>query len=217
MTRQTLLFISLLVSSLVFAQKELSSFDVEKFTTHFRIENDTLTGNGANILKKRISESQFVLLGEEHFASEISILTNSLLPILADNDFKYFVVEIGPNSANTLVNEIHKKEQLYDFNTEYFKLTGEIPIPFFQGKEDEIFLKTALNRKFRIWGGVDQEYLTAQFFLFKKIMELSINKKEVKKHYKPAYEYMLTEFKKYWDDEDYKMFDNYLKSDKIET
>ncbi len=213
--KQTLLFISLLVSNLVFSQKELSSFDVEKFTTHFRIENDTLTGNGANILKKSISESQFVLLGEEHFASEISILTNSLLPILADNQFKHFAVEIGPNSANTLVNEIHKKEQLYDFNTEYFKLTGEIPIPFFQGKEDEIFLRTALNRKFQIWG-IDQEYLTAQFFLFKKIIKLSTNKKEVGKYYKPAYEYMLTEFKKYWDDENYKMFDNYLKSDEIE-
>jgi len=214
--KHKLLFTSLLLTSLVYSQKGLSSFDVEKFTSHFRIENDSLIGNGANILKQKVSESQFVLLGEQHFASEISILTNSLLPILADNHFKYFAVEIGPNSANKLVNEIRKKKQLYDFNTEYFKLTSEIPIPFFDGKEDEIFLKTALNQKFQIWG-IDQEYLNAQFFLLKEIIKLSINQKEVKKYYKPAYKYMLTEFKKYWNDEDYKMFENYQKSDEIEA
>jgi len=214
--KQTLLIVSLFLTNLIYSQNELSSSDVEKFTSHFRIENDTFIGNGAIILFKMISESQFVLLGEQHFASEISILTNSLLPILANDGFKYFAVEIGPNSANKLVSEIHEKGQLYDFNTEYFKLSGEIPIPFFEGKEDEIFLKTALNQNLQVWG-IDQEYLNAQFFLFKEILNLSNNQEEMKKYYKPAHNYMLTEFKKYWTDEDYKIFENYQKSVEIDA
>ncbi|MFI1770251.1 hypothetical protein [Thalassobellus citreus] len=214
--KQTLLLISLFLTSLIYSQKELSSFDIDKFTYYFKIENNTLIGNGVKILKQRISESQFVLLGEQHFASEISIFSNSLLPILADNNFKHFAVEIGPNSANALVAEIHEKGQLYDFNTDYYKLTGEIPIPFFDGKEDETFLKTALNLKFQIWG-IDQEYLNAQFFLFKEILKLSADQKKVKKHYQLAYKYMLTEFKKYWADENYKIFENYQKSTEIDA
>ena len=175
-----------------------------------------IIGNGADLLIQKISESQFLLLGEEHFASEISILTNILLPILSENNYKYFAVEIGPNSAKKLVSEIKKKGQLYDFNTEYYKLSGEIPIPFFDGKEDETFLKTALNNDFQIWG-IDQEYLSAQFFLFKEIFELSDNKNEIEKHYLAAYSYMLSEFKKYWIDEDYKIFEKYHNSNEINS
>lgn len=212
--KQTLLFIGLLLTGLVYPQKELASSDINKFTYHFKIENDILIGKGAEILNQEIAKSQFVLLGEQHFVSQISMLTNSLLPLLANNDFKYFVAEIGPNSANKLVDEIHKRGQLFNFNTTYYKLTGEVPIPFFEGKEDEIFLKTAITNKFQIWG-IDQEYLNAQFFLFNDILALSTEQKGVKSHYQSAYRYMLTEFKKYWDDENYKIFENYQKSDEI--
>ncbi len=202
------------ISTLTFSQDTLKVSDIEKFTYNFKISNNKLIGKGADTLAKRISESQFVMLGEQHFASEISILTNALLPTLSKNDYKYFMTEIGPNSAKKLVAEIENNGQLNDFNTKYFKQCGEIPIPFFDGVEDETFLKTAINNKFEIFG-IDQEYMSSQFFLFDEIFKLSKNKKEIEPKYNKANSFALNEFKKYWNDESYKIFDNYLISKEI--
>jgi len=203
-------------SLLVYAQKELNSKDIDKFCYKFKLENNKIVGNGKEILNNKISQSQFVLLGEQHFASEISLLTNSLIPILSNNNFKYFIAEIGPNSSKKLVAEIQKNGQLFDFNTKYNDLTGEIPIPFFDGKEDEQFLKTAMKNNFQILG-VDQEYQTAHFFLFDQILELSNNKINILPAYKNATEFMLAEFKEYWKDHKYKIFEKYINSKEINT
>ena len=176
--KETFSLLLILLSSLIYSQKELVSTDLDSFCYKFKIENEKIVGNGYEVLSNKISESQFILLGEQHYASEISLFTNSLIPILSKNNFKYFVAEIGPNSSKKLVSEIQKKGELFDFNTKYNDLTGEIPIPFFDGKEDEIFLKTALKNDFQICG-IDQEYQTAQFFLFDEILELSKNKKNI--------------------------------------
>lgn len=202
------------LSTLAFSQDPLKISDIEKFTYNFKIENNRLIGKGADSLVKKISESQFVMLGEQHFVSEISIFTNTLLPKLSENNYKYFLAEIGPNSANELVSQIANNGQLFDFNTENFDLCGEVPIPFFDGVEDESFLKTAINHKFKILG-IDQEYLSSQFFLFDKIMKLSKNRKMIDEKYNKAYTFMLREFKKYWNDGKYKIFDQYLMSKEI--
>jgi hypothetical protein len=202
------------ISTLSFSQDTLKVSDIEKFTYNFIISNNKLIGEGADTLSRRISESQFVMLGEQHFVSEISILTNALLPILSKSDYKYFMAEIGPNSAKKLVAQIESNAQLNDFNTKYFKQCGEIPIPFFDGVEDETFLKTAINNKFEILG-IDQEYMSSQFFLFDEIFKLSKNKNEIEPKYSKAYSFALNEFKKYWNDESYKIFDNYLNSKEI--
>ena len=202
------------ISTLAFSQNTLKVSDIKKYTYNFKISNNELIGEGADTLSRRISESQFVMLGEQHFVSEISILTNALLPILSKSNYKYFMAEIGPNSAKKLVSQIENNGQLNDFNTKYFKECGEIPIPFFDGVEDEMFLKTAINNKFEIYG-IDQEYLTSQFFLFDEIFKLSNNKEEIEPLYHKAYSFALNEFNKYWNDENYKIFDNYLTSKEI--
>lgn len=214
--KATFSFLLILLSSLVYAQKELASTDIDKYCYTFKIENEKIIGNGYKILDDHISKSQFVLLGEQHFASEISLFTNSLIPILYSNKFKYFVAEIGPHSSKKIVSEIQENSQLYDFNTKYYDLTGEVPIPFFDGKEDELFLKTALKYDFQILG-VDQEYQTAQFFLFDEILRLSKNKKNIFPAYEHATKFMLTEFKEYWKDSKYKIFEKYINSKEINT
>lgn len=213
---KTFCYLLIFMSSLVYSQKELMSTDIDKFCYTFKIENEKIIGNGYKILNDHISKSQFVLLGEQHFASEISLLTNSLIPILYNNQFKYFVAEIGPNSSKKLVSQIQENGQLFDFNTKYYDLTGEIPIPFFDGKEDELFLKTALKNNFQILG-VDQEYQTAPFFLFDEILRLSKNNKNIFPAYEHATKFMLTEFKEYWKDSKYKIFDKYINSSEINT
>jgi hypothetical protein len=204
----------ILLTTLIYSQTDLTSTDVDKFCYKFKIEDEKIVGNGFEILNDKISKSQFILLGEQHFASEISLFTNSLIPLLSKNKFKYFIAEIGPNSSKKLVSEIKKKGQLFDFNTKYYELTGEIPIPFFDGKEDEIFLKTALNNNFKILG-IDQEYLSSQFFLFEEILELSKKDKNILPAYEKATGFMLSEFKKYWKDSKYKIFEKYINSKEI--
>ena len=102
--KKTFCYLLIFMSSLVYSQKELMSTDIDKFCYTFKVENDIIIGNGYKILNDHISKSQFVLLGEQHFASEISLFTNSLIPILYNNKFKYFVAEIGPNSSKKLVS-----------------------------------------------------------------------------------------------------------------
>ena len=214
--KETFSLLLILLSSFIYSQKELVSTDLDSFCYKFKIENEKIVGNGYEILSNKISESQFILLGEQHYASEISLFTNSLISILSKNNFKYFVVEIGPNSSKKLVSEFQKKGELFNFNTKYNDLTGEIPIPFFDGKEDEIFLKTALKNDFQICG-IDQEYQTAQFFLFDEILKLSKNKKNILPAYENANKFMLAEFKQNWKDSKHKIFEKYINSIEINT
>ena len=81
--KETFSLLLILLSSLVYSQKELISNDIDKFCYKFKIENGKIVGNGFEILNNKISESQFILLGEQHFASEISLFTNSLIPMLS--------------------------------------------------------------------------------------------------------------------------------------
>jgi hypothetical protein len=214
--KKILYLLLILSASLLYSQRELNSKDIDKFCYKFKIENEKIVGKGSEILNDIISQSQFVLLGEQHFASEISLFTNSLIPILSNNNFKFFVAEIGPNSSKKLISEIQNKGQLFDFNTKYNDLTGEIPIPFFDGKEDEIFLKNALKNNFQILG-IDQEYLTAQFFLFDEILELSKNRKNILAACENATKFMLAEVKEYWKDSKHKIFEKYINSKEINT
>lgn len=203
--------IILIISNQLFAQNGLKSTDISNFVQTFEISNNELIGKGADTLIKQISESQFFLLGEQHYSPEISELTNSLLPILKQNEFKNFVIEVGPNSAERMVEELKTENSLYSFNNNFYREYNDVPLPFFDGKKDELFLKKALDLEFDIWA-IDQEFLTSQLFLIDEIFRFSDDKILVKKPYENAKQYLESEFKKSNEDGDYKMFTNLLKS-----
>lgn len=163
---------------------------VKANTYYFEVSDSDINGEGADILKQSIEASQFFILGEEHFSAKISQFTNAIIPSLAAANYKYFAAEIGPNSATKITNVMAEKGSLYDFNTEIYRLIGDIPVPFFDGKEDEVFLKNALNSGLAIWG-IDQEFLTAQVFLIDEIFELSKNKTEIRSSYKKVKTYLI--------------------------
>ena len=119
-------------------------------------------------MENKISESQFLLLGEQHYSPEISEFTNAILPKLKQSNFKYFAVEVGPNSTEKMITVIKEQNSLFDFNTNFYSNYKDIPFPFFDGKKDELFLKTAINENFKIWG-IDQEFLTSHLFLIDEI------------------------------------------------
>ncbi len=141
------------------------------------------------------------------FASSFgkSAVESAIIPILSTQNYKYFVAEIGPNSATKITNEIMTKTSLFDFNTETNNLVGEIPVPFFDGKEDEFFLINALNQGLEIWG-IDQEYSTSQIFLIDEIYSLSNNKSELHSAYIETKEYLIRETIKGEQNRSYKLF-----------
>jgi hypothetical protein len=190
---------------LSFAQLKTELDYVKENTYYFEINKSNIEGKGAYILKKSIEESQFFILGEEHFTAKISEFTNAIIPILSGENYKYFVAEIGPNSATKISNIIKANESLYEFNSKVNDLVGEVPIPFFDGKEDEIFLKNAVDNGFEIWG-IDQEYLTSQIFLIDEIYNLSNNKSELYSSYKQTKDYLIQETVKYTKNNKYKLF-----------
>lgn len=156
-----------------FSQKtELLIADIKPLSYSFKIENNKVIGPGADTLKRIIERSQFFMLGEEHRSPQISKLTNILLPYFANAGYENFALEVGPFTAGIIEKEIRKNNSLYGFNHSFYLENNDIPIPFFDGKEDDQFIKTAIKNKFKLWG-LDQEYLTAPLFLLDEIFKKS--------------------------------------------
>lgn len=200
-----------ILSTTILAQEKLKSTDISKFFYTFEINNGNIVGIGAKILENKISESQFLLLGEQHYSPEISEFTNAILPKLKSYNFKYFTIETGPNSTKKMISIIKDKKSLFEFNTDFHSNYKDIPIPFFDGKKDELFLKTAINENFEIWG-IDQEFLSSQLFLIDEIYNQSDKKYLIKSYYDNAKQFLKEEFKKEKQNRSYPMFTNLLES-----
>lgn len=209
-----LLFIHLMTISSLFSQGVKDDELLKTNTYYFEILEGEAYGKGFEILKNQIKNSQFVVLGEEHFSARVSEFTYALVPALTKNEFKYFAAEIGSNTAKELSELIKSKQSLYDFNTQNYNLVGEVPIPFFDGKEDEVFLKAFMENEFELWG-IDQEYFTSQIFLFDKLFSLSNNPKQLEQLYFDAKEFAVSATKKSMQDRKYKLFASLLHSEEI--
>ena len=145
----------------------LDSFEIAKAVSYFKINDASLEGDGASIIKQSISSSKFFVLGEYHFSTEISKLTKSLVPLLHKSGYKAATFEVGPISAKKLKELSHipdsTRARLKAFNGNYFsQFTPDLkllPIPFFTSVYDA-----------DIWG-VDQELLNSILFLGGDIVE----------------------------------------------
>ena len=211
MTRIIFIFLLSILSTTLFAQEKLKSFDISEFAHAFEINKDIIEGAGIKILENRISKSQFLLLGEQHYSPEISEFTNAILPKLKQSNFKYFAVEVGPNSTEKMITVIKEQNSLFDFNTNFYSNYKDIPFPFFDGKKDELFLKTAINENFEIWG-IDQEFWSSHLFLIDEIYNLSDKKDLIKPYYDTAKQFLIEEFKKDQKNKNYPMCTNLLES-----
>lgn len=198
-------FSLLLLAQFALSQEKTNTEYIKRNTYYFEVNESNIEGQGADILQKSIAASQFFILGEQHYSAKISEFTNAIIPALSNQNYKYFIAEIGPNSATQITDRLSQEVSLYSFNTEINDLVGEIPVPFFDGKEDEVFLKRALNNGFEIWG-IDQEYFTAQVFLIDEIYDLSSNKAALQNSYESVKDYLIKETKKGVQEERYKLF-----------
>ncbi|MEM1325715.1 MAG: hypothetical protein AAGI23_07170 [Bacteroidota bacterium] len=162
------LFISILLSiTSISAQKKdsLKITDLIPHTHYFTIENGQFQGDGKAFLEAEMAKHQYVLLGEYHGSSLISQFTETLIPVLAKNDFNTFAIEVGPISGQILselsTDPKQTTERLLDFNSRYYVQEEDysyMAIPFFKYIEDAQFLSAAAAHDWALMG-LDQEFI----------------------------------------------------------
>lgn len=158
----------------------VKKFDVtylKSKSAHFTVEGGALAGKGKEMLEQLIATSQFVVFGEYHYSKQTSHLMTALAPMLHKSKFEHFIAEVGPNSAEKLMElstpHTATEDNLRSFITKYkHKALGETadPIPFFAGVEDAEFLAAFRKHKMKVYG-IDQEYFFAILFLTDELLK----------------------------------------------
>lgn len=146
----------------------LDSLAISKSVHHFIINNNSIEGEGAVVLNEYISNSKFFVLGEYHHSTEISKLTESLVPLLDRSGYMAAAFEVGPHSADKLSDLAKVPDstsfRLKDFNAKYYTPSLRmLPIPFFENVYDADFLAAFSRKEMEIWG-IDQEFFTSVTF-----------------------------------------------------
>lgn len=185
------IFVIMSVSSL-YAQQELSSETLLKYSSHFSINNKNMLPESAQELwKNLIADSRVVGIAEKHHSTELSKFTAALLPILKEKEFNTLALELGPNSA-TILNELAKDSVRLSSSIRYLnrkygkKQASKTPLVFVNRKSDALFMDRAQNLEFEFWG-LDQEYVYSYEMLLDRVDSLAFNDanqelfKEVKK------------------------------------
>jgi hypothetical protein len=198
---------ALLITNHVFSQPDF----IKDATYHFNITNNQLIGQGADSLKKYISTSQFFLIGEEHDMVELQKFTACIMPFLKNSGYKYLAVEIGSESAKKLTSIYRNKESLRTFNTKYYKYFGGGPFGFFDGKEEEVLLDSALNNGLSLWG-IDFENYDASLFILDELYNQSNKDKAIKDAYQKAYDFVIKEYANKKNNKNYPLQNNLLNS-----
>lgn len=178
-------FFVTIFSSHLFAQNTindipvLDSLEIAKSVNYFDINDGSFKGDGFDILKQQIASSKFFVLGENHHSTQVSKLTEALVPILDKSGYKAVAFEVGPLSAEKLkeLSQIPDATQtrLKAFNSKYFTPSlGMSAIPMFNAVPDAAFLKAFAQTDMEIWG-IDQEFIFSVLFLGDDLVESKLN------------------------------------------
>jgi hypothetical protein len=131
---------------------------------------------------KKIKNTQFIMLGEQHGIKEVGEITNKLYNLAKPEGYNTLCIETSPFAANILnlqftgskkpENGLQKLYQEYPF-----------AIPFYNNKNDVSLLKNIINNNGKIWG-IDQVFMAEFRLVFDYFVHLSDNK-ELKKEITP--------------------------------
>ncbi|MEO1513754.1 MAG: hypothetical protein AAFV95_02035 [Bacteroidota bacterium] len=161
------------------AQVPMSQESVSPYVHHFTHQNGQIKGSGAALLQQHLANSQFFVMGEYHGSQQIIQLTQTLLQEAHQYSYECFAVEVGPHSARILrrlsQDPAQTSQRLHEFNSRYYlSADDDIPIPFFDSKEEAAMLEQSRRLGMDLWG-LDQEYFTASFHLFDEIASMTAN------------------------------------------
>lgn len=171
---KTFFVISILLSSQLFAQVELTSEMMEEYAFRFTIdEENSLSQNAKEKWISYIGDNQFVGLAEIHKSVQKSVFTTAILSVLNEKGFNNFALEMGPNSAkilNEFANSSSIKNDIRSLNRYYGK-RNKPPIIFINKKYDALFIQKAFDLDYNIWG-LDQEFVYAPEMLLDRLLAL---------------------------------------------
>jgi hypothetical protein len=101
----TILGIGCWIPDHAMAQDSIKVEDIRPFAYSFDIANGVLTGKGAAVLTKAVSNAHVVMLGNNSRNKLESDFDIALSSVLDKNNYKTLIMEIGPASAS-IVNRL---------------------------------------------------------------------------------------------------------------
>ncbi len=159
------------VSMAALAQSNPLADQLVKNRTSLSIQDGRLTGAGAQVIKDVVSDSQFVMVGEDHGVAQIPQFVGALCDMLAPQGFHTFAVEAGPLAAEELQPWITKTDHLA--KTAEFEKKFPDSIAFFNMAEENDLLArcaAASAGKFQLWG-LDQELMGSSRYILSRILQ----------------------------------------------
>ena len=133
------------------------------------IEDGALNGDGADMLREKLANAQFILIGEDHGFADAPIFSLALAKAARDYGVTNHVVEIGPLTDRWVTGILNEK----GVDGLAAALEGRpSAIPFLSLREDaelaNYFLKEAARRQDALWG-IDQEFVGAPLILLEEL------------------------------------------------
>lgn len=183
-TMRTLCTLVLLIAiTSVSAQKQLTSAMLEEAAFRFSLsEKGELSDEARKQWNSWIENNRYVGIAEVHNSSQFSFFTAALLPLLNDQGFDHFALEMGPTSAEIL-NEVTEESAncqlaIKTLNNKYGKNHySKTPMVFVHNLEDARFVQKASDLEMKFWG-LDQEFAGSYEMLIDRLYEQAENRSE---------------------------------------
>lgn len=161
------------------SQDTLSLQLARQYAYSFSMDKETIQGAGWDSLKKELHNSQFIVLGENHYSPLLSIFTMHLLNAAASNGFKHFLLETGPIAAKKVVSlyspdEAVYRERIHDFLSTFKQQKGSPPSEFVTMKNDIPMLQAAVKNKYNV-AGLDKEYFSSIDYLLNELGKFAVS------------------------------------------
>ena len=137
------------------------------------LTNGTLDGDGADLLRAKLPDAQFILIGEDHGFADSPEIALALAREARPYDVVHHVIEIGPRT-DALVSGILEGGDEVDLSA---FLTGRpLAVPFANMAEDarlaDYFVDEATTGSDPLWG-VDQEFLGSTLIYLKTLVAIA--------------------------------------------
>ncbi len=192
--RKYSIFCFLLVGLSLVAQQKNDT--IKEAVYYFSLDSTGhLNGDGADFIEKKITESQFFLIGEQHNIHAIETFVSALIPLFNENSYNHYITEIGPVAAAKLTQQNDNLIPLKSYYSNYSSQTNLPPFGFFSTKEEENTLQQLKKYKINLCG-IDFENYGSYLSLIDELYQNSDKGKISKNLYHKVYSFVESEYKK---------------------
>ncbi len=127
-----------------------------------------------SFMDKRLDNTQFVFVGEQHGIKEVGQFTNAVYNYAQAFDYKTLCVETDGVMANHLKSWASANNSLDLFSQANKDFT--FSIPFYNNSDDIAMFKNVVSKKGAVWG-IDQTFIGQFRFNFDYMIKTTSNKK----------------------------------------